>query len=278
MGKRRLACKLAWSQAVTVLWGSHARMMLSGLATVALAYGAYFMAIFLGRDWPSDALIPLMLTPATMVLIAALLWLFFWFLKTPYEQWESVERRVAEIEQHLQARFSINRQTAEKPKSLEYGQVLTTTGGHKITNSKMSNELLTLPVQNDTAVTLKSCEAYLSRLERVGAEEPSHWESLRLPWLQAGGEIERADIPPKGIRSLVIFRSLGNRVHLITDWVPIGMIHFLEDQGEYEGLVTITADGAPATFVGICLSINAPEEEPKLTIIPKSEQGWANER
>lgn len=142
-------------------------------------------------------------------------------------------------------------------------------GGQKITNVTETNELLCFPVTNITASTLRGCEAYLSRFERSYGE-PWFWQSRRLHWLDMDKEHAAVDIPPHGLRSVVLFKVMGNRVHFLSDSALVMMSHYIEAKGQYHGLVTLTADGAPSTLVAFTLSCDGPDQVPTINIMRKN--------
>ena len=285
MGKRQLAFKLAWHKTVSELIGSNVRLAAAVVLSGLVSFASFKTQSALGREWAGDELIPVFVGPISFALVFLVLLLGTWLFRTPYEQWTAVEWQVAELERRLSPRFSLTPFVGRKPEEILYGQTVTTAGGEKFTNSHSSNDTLCIPVNNETAVTLRSCEAYLSRLEEAdGSGEPRAWESIRLSWLPMAGESVAVDIPSHGKRSVFLFKVIGNRAHLVTDQAPVKMIHFIKDKGEYDGLVVLTAQDAAATFVAFRLTCDAPRNPPTLSIMRKGladeadEHGWAIER
>lgn len=270
MGKRRIAFKLAWRKTVSSLWGSHGRMVGSFVFAVALSYGTYGVSNALGREWPGDELIPLFLSGPVLAVIALGVFLFHWF-NAPYEQWGNLEERVVDLERRLRPRFSVLAFVGQKPTAFHYGNTLVTHGGTKQTIICQTNDLLRIDVTNVTATALEGCEAYLANLQdvaRTDAEEQARWQSMRLTWMPVRDEIAEVDIPPSGLRSVVLFRVINNRVQLITNEVPVRMVHLIQDKGHYQGLVTLTARNAPAvTYIAFELFCDAPESPPYLNIM-----------
>ena len=205
------------------------------------------------------------------VFLSALL-IFAWDLvRAPEVIWSDVSGRVSLLEARLKPRFSIFLMEPQTAKPLNYGNVFHTANGKVHTNIRHSNDLLSFEVQNNSAVTLEGCEAYLSQLRRIDEAQAGQvpWQSLRLSFAPVGEE-SAVNVPPYGgQRTLVVFRVLGyNRAHLIQENVPVKMLRVIDDKGEYEGLITITANNADAaTLVRFRLLCDAPENEPRFSVI-----------
>lgn len=272
MGKRRLAFKLAWAKTVTELGGSYSRIVVGLLGSLFVSYGAYAISGALGRDWPGDELFPLFLVPLWWIGAGLAFFVFQWLFGVPYEQWDKLEGRISELEHILRPRFSVLAWVGQRPQKIEYGTHVMNAGGRMQTNIPHTNELLCLEVTNIAAVTLQGCEAYLSRLEEIEDDhEERIWQSMRLAFVPLGGE-DTVNIPPHGKRSLALFRVIGqNRVHLLTAKGPVKMMHLIQDKGEYQGLVTLTAQNAPAaTLIAFTLCCDAPENEPTISIMRRT--------
>ena len=282
MGKRRLVLRLACHKTVSDLAGSYPRALFSALVAIGGSYGAYFVATKLGRDWPGDELIPVYAGFGCLVIIWIAWFLYNCLLHVPYEQWGAVEGRVTELERTLRPRFSVVPSVGQRPVYSAPQHVAVTVGGTVHSNRTLSEQFLCIEITNHSASTLRGCEAYLSQLQQVGGEE-SGWHSTRLEWMPAGETDSAVDIPPLGVRSVMIFKVLGNRALFLTQQLPGDLVHYLQDRAEYQGLVTLTADGTPATFIAFVLTCAAPEQQPTITVMRRtigdepSDIPWARE-
>lgn len=267
MGKRREAFGLAWQMAKQELVGSNLRLATSVVLAGFASYASYRIHVDLGRDWPGDELIPIFVGPVGFVAVFLVLVIFNFVFRAPYQLLGNLDERVSNLERRLSPRFTVLSKFGQPPKAIEYGSAFLTASGILHTNVHRTNELLCIEVKNHTAATLEGCEAYLSHLQRVGAEEVIPWQTIPLQFVPLGDE-QTITIPPHGQRSLGIFRVTGyKRTHLPAKDIPVAMMHLLEDKAEYEGIVTITARNAEAaTVVPFHLTCDAPENEPKLTV------------
>jgi hypothetical protein len=268
------------------LVGSNTRLAVAVFLTGFASFASYQLHLAMGREWAGDELIPIFVGPVGFIAVFLIVLTINFVFRAPYEQWGALEARVTDLERRLRPAISVLAVTNHRPSPIDYGQTLLTHGGRRTTNQKYSpQDYLRLDITNESACTLEGCEAYLTRLERLDVEqEPQVWFAMRLPWLPVGSDEQAvADIPRGGIRSVILFRVIANHVHLVEyDQVPIHMVRALNERGEYQGLVTISAKNAPSAFIAFDLSCYGPDASPILTVRRNAlggdeDGGWARE-
>jgi len=192
---------------------------------------------------------------------------FFWdLLRAPQVIWSELTRRLADADRRLSPCFSVVPNVGSRPIYPAPQHVSVTLGGSIQSLRTLSGKYLCVEVTNSSAKTLKACEAYLSRFRRMDGEDPG-WHAMRLEWMPVGEPTTSIDIPPLGVRSVMVFRELGNRALFLTTQVPGELVHYITDKGEYEGIITLTADDTTATFIAFTLICDAPDQEPMLNVL-----------
>jgi hypothetical protein len=87
-----------------------------------------------------------------------------------------------------------------------------------------------------------------------------------LPWEPLGPNQEFADIPPLGNRNIWLMSIVANSPQFMTSYMPMNMHTVLEQKGEYEGLIVLTADGVAASHFPFTLFCDGPDNPPTLTL------------
>jgi hypothetical protein len=266
MGKRRVAFKLAWAMTREELVGSNLRLASSVILTGVTSYASYRVLGALGRDFPGDELVPAFVGPIGFALVFAVLLAFNFIFRAPYKMLDNQDERLDALERRLQPAFSIPPQEERPPETILYGDVSRTWGGQVYTIAHQTNDVFDIPIFNPTAVTLRGCEAYLATFKDANSGEPRVWESIQLCWLPIADKHSVVDIPSQGKRSLCVFKCMNNHVALVTDKVPVRVVHMIEPKGVYEGVIVITAHDTAATRIPFRLTCDAPENPPTLTV------------
>lgn len=277
MHARRIALKLAWEKTVTDLFGSWGRITLSGFVGILLALAMYGLLVMLSRETPEDALLVLIVSPLVMVGVGVIGFLINWVCRIPYREWALSAANAANLEKRLSPKFSAELVPNSLPERFDYGTTTRSWGGTKQTIVTSPFEIFRIDITNLTSTTIEGCEAYLSKFaERNPEVEKRGWQSLRLAWLPVGEGEQEIDIPPEGQRSIVLFQIRNNRVLFSTHVMPVQFVHQIQDQGEYEGLVAVTARNCAATFIPFRLATDAPDSPPQLELV--LEEGYWEER
>jgi len=261
----RHALKLAWGKTVSDLVGSWDRVTVSGIIAAIASVMGYFVLVREDDKGAAYELLPLLTGPAAIILIGLALFIFNWASRVPYRQWSLLDGRVSELENMIRPRISVQTTTNHRAESIDYGTTNTSLGGTRQTViTHGPNHSLRLEIINENLETLVGCEAYLTRFQDLDPnEESKYWSATRLPWLASGREREnQTNIPSSGMRSIILFRVINNRVHLVeNDGVPVHMVNAIKDAGHYHGIVTVSAQNATSAFIPfelICGGSGAP--------------------
>lgn len=280
-GYEKLVWRTAWDRFKVRLFAG-ARQVVGFILQTTILF-----AILFYQPWFGDVQQESRMAAAGIaaVLLSSLLSFLWDLFRAPAVIFANLSSRVEDLERKLAPRFSVIPTVGQRPVYPAPQHVSVTVSGKVQSNRSLSEQFLCIEVTNNSASTLRGCEAYLSRFERVDVDgEESGWHSTRLAWMPAGETGASVDIPPLGVRSVMIFKVLGTRPLFLTRHLPGDLVHYLQDKAEYQGLVTLTADGTPATFVAFTLSCDAPEREPTISVMRRNfgeepdDFPWAPER
>lgn len=241
---------------------------MSGIVTLLVAISLYTVLTWIGRDTPEDVLFPLMAGPLALLSIGVVGLLINWISVVPYQQWECLENEVMVLKTALEPRFLVASHGPQLPSKIAFGLTNRTWGGTKQTNIGSATEYICIDVESGSNGVLTGCEAYIARFNKMGEPSLDNWQSIRLPWIIAGEEqFDAIAIPPKGQRSIWLFSVLSNRVHFHNDKMPVSMVHMIEHDAGYEGLVVVTCKEGATTYIRFSLVCDAPDNQPIVTVI-----------
>lgn len=255
-------------------WG---RYVMGFVLRTVLLFGVLYAAPWLGDLRAESRLVAAIVASVVMSVFVSFVWDL---VRAPTVMWNDLAARVDDLELLLRPKFSV---LVNHAPSRQYSYGVTHrspyTGSAQTVVSQAFNAL-TIDVTNASATTLEGCEAYLANFEESGGE-PTVFNSMRLPWVPVGGEVSAVNIPPHGLRTVLVFRVVGNRVAFLHDQMPVQAVHMIKENGTFHGLITLSAKNTPSAFMAFRLTC-IPDEPPHFSLIRRGFNepefiGWAPE-
>lgn len=206
---------------------------------------------------------------ATMAaaLLSALLIFIGDLLVSPSEIWHQNSRKIADLTAMITPAFTLSPLNAGKPQSLSYGTIQTSWSGQQTAYILSHHLVLGLICSNTASVTLRGCEAYLTRLKTPRAPH-ADLEPVRLSWVPIDQETTVTDIPPSGGRNLILFQTREGYLHFNSTTLPVEAVQVLLNEKEAEGTICVTSLGGGPQIADF--KITSTAEGPLLTLVSES--------
>ncbi len=258
---------LAWRKTVTDLVGSCWRAFFGGTITILASLASFKILELLKRETPEEALLPLLAGPLTLTAVGFVGLLVNWASVIPYREWVAAESASKEAQAKLRPILKVLNSGVLKVRDVQYGTTQRSMGGTKETILRISPPFYCVDVENASEVPDDGCAAYIEGFKEVGEKQIDEWQTMPIPWLPvADDRIEKVGFSPRGRRTLFLFGMYKNRVSFVSDLLPSKIVHLIEDQGEYEGVIVLTSSKGGVTRMPFNLCCDAPDNEPILTV------------